>query len=145
MPTRITSKLALFTPGKELVDAYLYEIAKGYGVDWTPEPDPISASKGEDLGALEKGSKGDSAGSDGGGDEGEAVEGSKASPKTAADKADKDIETDKSDKEAVPETSKLPSPEKKTISSSPAEPAPTKKLTPEEELAQRFERLKNLK
>lgn len=33
-------KLALSTPSSELVDAYLFEIAKGYGVNWSP-PTPL--------------------------------------------------------------------------------------------------------
>jgi hypothetical protein len=35
-------KLALSTPSSELVDAYLFEIAKGYGVNWSP---PTSLAK----------------------------------------------------------------------------------------------------
>lgn len=31
-------KLTFLTPPDDLVDAYLGEIAKGYGVDWAPEP-----------------------------------------------------------------------------------------------------------
>jgi len=34
-------KLALSTPSSELVDAYLFEIAKGYGVSWSPPTPPI--------------------------------------------------------------------------------------------------------
>ncbi|GBE77510.1 regulator of Vps4 activity in the MVB pathway-domain-containing protein [Sparassis latifolia] len=37
---RVTRKLAVFTPGPSLVDAYLAEIAKGYGVDWSPPEYP---------------------------------------------------------------------------------------------------------
>jgi len=33
---RVMKKLVLSTPSPELVDAYLFEIAKGYGVNWTP-------------------------------------------------------------------------------------------------------------
>ncbi|GJN87344.1 hypothetical protein Rhopal_000293-T1 [Rhodotorula paludigena] len=42
VPERITSKLRVETPAPELVDLYLYEIAKAYAVDWRPEgfPDP---------------------------------------------------------------------------------------------------------
>ncbi|GAA5855486.1 hypothetical protein JCM5353_008895 [Sporobolomyces roseus] len=42
VPERITSKLRIETPPTELVDLYLYEIAKAYSVDWRPEgfPDP---------------------------------------------------------------------------------------------------------
>ncbi|CAL1694315.1 unnamed protein product [Somion occarium] len=38
---RITRKLTVLMPSSELVDAYLSEIAKGYGIDWTPRvPEP---------------------------------------------------------------------------------------------------------
>ncbi|EJU02823.1 DUF292-domain-containing protein, partial [Dacryopinax primogenitus] len=36
VPARVTSKLGLGMPPRELVDAYLGEIAKGYGLNWTP-------------------------------------------------------------------------------------------------------------
>jgi len=38
-------KLALSTPSSELVDAYLFEIAKGYGVNWSP-PTPLAKEGG---------------------------------------------------------------------------------------------------
>lgn len=34
VPERITKKLEMFVPSKELVDAYMEEIAKGYGLSW---------------------------------------------------------------------------------------------------------------
>ena len=40
-------KLALSTPSPELVDAYLFEIAKGYGVSWSP-PIPFAKEGGGD-------------------------------------------------------------------------------------------------
>ncbi|SCZ93210.1 BZ3500_MvSof-1268-A1-R1_Chr6-2g08532 [Microbotryum saponariae] len=42
VPERITSKLIVATPPPELVDLYLYEIAKAYCIDWRPQgfPDP---------------------------------------------------------------------------------------------------------
>ncbi|BGP38551.1 Vacuolar protein sorting-associated protein ist1 [Rhodotorula kratochvilovae] len=42
VPERVTSKLVVQTPAPELVDLYLYEIAKAYAVEWRPEgfPDP---------------------------------------------------------------------------------------------------------
>ncbi|GAA5852362.1 hypothetical protein JCM9279_001175 [Rhodotorula babjevae] len=42
VPERVTSKLKVETPAPELVELYLYEIAKAYAVDWRPEgfPDP---------------------------------------------------------------------------------------------------------
>ena len=36
IPGKVTKKLVLSTPSAELVDAYLFEIAKGYGVSWSP-------------------------------------------------------------------------------------------------------------
>ncbi len=42
------SKLALYTPGRELVDAYLYEIARGYGMNWVPDPGPDVGKKGKE-------------------------------------------------------------------------------------------------
>ena len=40
-------KLVLSTPSPELVDAYLFEIAKGYGVSWTP-PTLLAKEGGSD-------------------------------------------------------------------------------------------------
>ncbi|EJC98801.1 DUF292-domain-containing protein [Fomitiporia mediterranea MF3/22] len=37
---RVMKKLAFHTPPEDLVDAYLREIAKGYGINWAPEPKP---------------------------------------------------------------------------------------------------------
>lgn len=34
VPPRIVSKVAIYVPPKELVDAYLEEIARGYGLAW---------------------------------------------------------------------------------------------------------------
>lgn len=41
----MTKKLALSTPSPELVDAYLFEIAKGYGVSWSP-PESVDKAEG---------------------------------------------------------------------------------------------------
>lgn len=38
--SQVTNKLTVATPPRELVDAYLGEIAKGYGVDWSPPGAP---------------------------------------------------------------------------------------------------------
>ncbi|KAI0639894.1 DUF292-domain-containing protein [Trametes polyzona] len=46
---RVTRKLDISTPSAALVDAYLSEIAKGYGVAWSP-PTPPSTSGGDDGG-----------------------------------------------------------------------------------------------
>ncbi|CAE6355813.1 unnamed protein product [Rhizoctonia solani] len=40
---RVTRKLLIATPSPALVDAYLGEIAKGYGINWSPPPPPNSA------------------------------------------------------------------------------------------------------
>jgi vacuolar protein sorting-associated protein IST1 len=42
MPGKVMKKLVLSTPSPELVDGYLFEIAKGYGVSWNP---PASVDK----------------------------------------------------------------------------------------------------
>ena len=39
---KVMKKLVLSTPSPELIDAYLFEIAKGYGVSWSP---PTSLDK----------------------------------------------------------------------------------------------------
>ncbi|WWC73411.1 uncharacterized protein I206_107378 [Kwoniella pini CBS 10737] len=130
VPSRITSKLKVFVPSKELVDAYLLEIARGYGVDWAPELteeeegiEPLKRDLPDDD-QNEANNKDESAGSDDDEGDGDKIE--------------------KLDKEKQKEKDKSPkknSPEKK---SSPLPPVP-KKLSAEEELAQRFERLKNLR
>ncbi|CEQ41882.1 SPOSA6832_03629, partial [Sporobolomyces salmonicolor] len=42
VPDRVTAKLVVSAPPQELIDLYLYEIAKAYSVDWRPQgfPDP---------------------------------------------------------------------------------------------------------
>ncbi|WVQ79483.1 hypothetical protein IAT38_001582 [Cryptococcus sp. DSM 104549] len=134
VPPRILSKLALYTPSRELVDAYLGEIARGYGVDWAPAGGAVEGDgEGEGLEPLKRKGSGGSGGEDDGdgGDEREekqtekkAEEGKKPSRETSPVKAPT-----------------APSP--KPAAATPA-PAPEKKLTEEEELAKRFERLKNL-
>lgn len=43
--------MTFHTPSADLVNAYLKEIAKGYGVDWSPDPSPDEdASFGGDGG-----------------------------------------------------------------------------------------------
>jgi vacuolar protein sorting-associated protein IST1 len=44
---KVMKKLVLSTPSPELVDAYLFEIAKGYGVSWSP-PTPLAKEGGGD-------------------------------------------------------------------------------------------------
>jgi len=45
---RVVKKLVLATPSAELVNAYLFEIAKGYGVSWSP-PKPLDKEGGDDV------------------------------------------------------------------------------------------------
>ncbi|KAI0962331.1 hypothetical protein AcV7_001199 [Taiwanofungus camphoratus] len=49
---RITRKLVITTPPDSLVDAYLTEIAKGYGVDWSPPGAPKPNDDGDDGGGV---------------------------------------------------------------------------------------------
>ncbi|WVQ75287.1 hypothetical protein IAR50_004901 [Cryptococcus sp. DSM 104548] len=65
VPARIASKLALYQPSAELVDMYLWEIAKGYKVDWVPES--IASGSGEEV-------QGDEAAGEDGEDENEGEE-----------------------------------------------------------------------
>ncbi|KAH9858291.1 DUF292-domain-containing protein [Lenzites betulinus] len=68
---RVTRKLDVSTPSSALVDAYLSEIAKGYGVPWSP-PKPPSAGGDDDDGPE-------------GGVKERAEEGEKAGPSAALD------------------------------------------------------------
>jgi vacuolar protein sorting-associated protein IST1 len=142
VPARIRSKLALYIPERELVDAYLYEIAKGYGVDWTPEPpksesyNPPQADETESNGKTD----GDDDDEPGGGVK-ERVKEALAVPVGGKEKEGDHgggarSGTSPQDKGDVPDAWAKGAPV--------VAPAPTKKLTPEEELAQRFERLKKL-
>lgn len=161
VPARIRSKLALFTPGQELVDAYLYEIAKGYGVNWVPEP-PTSTSTTEEQGSAGEGNADGTSGGDDvdigsggvkeriqealeGSDEGadeekgspKKVEGAKAGGKAPSYPQDKGTD-------AWADSTSPPAASTNAASAAAPVPTVTKKLTPEEELAQRFERLKKL-
>ncbi|KAJ7750234.1 DUF292-domain-containing protein [Mycena metata] len=78
---RVMRKLGNGTPSAELVDGYLTEIAKAYGVEWSPPLPAYSAIEGE----------GESEGDDGGPDGGSrvsAAEGANSEAKTTAGKAD---------------------------------------------------------
>lgn len=44
---QVSSKLVVETPSKELVDAYLREIAKGYGVEWEPASSESKTDDGD--------------------------------------------------------------------------------------------------
>jgi len=49
---RVMNKLRLDMPSPELVDAYLYEIAKGYGIKWTPSSRPVEGFNDDDKDAT---------------------------------------------------------------------------------------------
>jgi vacuolar protein sorting-associated protein IST1 len=114
-----------------LVDAYLYEIAKGYGVNWQPEPEDDEAKP---SGEVPNPVEGDGRDSDDDSEGGPGV----------AEKAEK--------KEAIPvpeladakNGDNVGEENKAKQSETPAQPVQAKKLSPEEELAQRFDRLKKL-
>lgn len=122
VPARVAHKLKLFTPGEELVDAYLWEIAKSYKVDWVPA--------GLGVGEGEGGDREDHGGA------GVKEEGKEDKEDEDADDRDGDG-GDRERKEQEEEKECQTSPKK-------VETAKETKLTEEEELAQRFERLKNL-
>ena len=48
IPGKVMKKLVLSAPSAKLVDAYLFEIAKGYGVSWAP-PTPVEKEQGGDV------------------------------------------------------------------------------------------------
>lgn len=116
------------------MDAYLGEIAKGYGVSWLPEPSFPS----------EGGADGEGAASD---DDGDAPGGTKeaAEPAKAASPAKAGVV------EAEPASEGKTAAVETTKTAPPPPPAAAekevwaKKPTEDEELAERFERLKKLR
>ncbi|THG96947.1 hypothetical protein EW026_g4975 [Hermanssonia centrifuga] len=51
---RVTKKISTDTPSSQLVDAYLGEIAKGYGINWTPAlPSHDDDNSGNDDGVKD--------------------------------------------------------------------------------------------
>ena len=143
VPPRIVSKLALYTPGRELVDAYLYEIARGYGVNWAPEagPDEVLTDDRSPEGEVQKGTgKGEGEGGDAGG----SGPGEGQQKKLAAG-----VEPAKDTVPTMPAAPTYPAGQEKDAWSG-GEAGATgggggKKLSEEEELAKRFERLKSLR
>ncbi|OCF61689.1 hypothetical protein L486_01347 [Kwoniella mangroviensis CBS 10435] len=131
VPARVLSKLKVFVPSKELVDAYLSEIAKGYGVNWAPESTPQDEEEDEGIEPLRRK---------------EVVDDDKGDEDDEDDEEGGEEETKPQSQLQSPKKKELSiSPEKKSTGSSSPQPPPAKKLTEEEELAQRFERLKNLR
>lgn len=136
VPPRVLSKLALYTPPKELVDLYLGEIAKSYGV-------PFEASRPMDP--LEEGktdTKGDEDDSSGPGDGQEKVEAKALEPAlVTAEVAKKPNDSPAAGRKDGGEASALPDLPSTTL----VQDAPPKKVNEDDELAKRFERLKNLR
>jgi len=115
---RVAKKLVVFTPAPELVDAYLAEIAKGYGVKWTPP------TRGD----------GDDDGGDGGVEESTAEKTPAAPSPMSAEKISAEARS------AGVRTPKLPDlPPTEEDDGSPGPPAPADEF---EALAKRFEALK---
>jgi vacuolar protein sorting-associated protein IST1 len=128
VPARVVSKLALFTPSKDLVDAYLGEIARGYNVDWLPESTLSDSNPVEGEAGDKDATGGDVDGEGGPKETPVAIEAAKMPmPKPSA----KGLEA--RSLPAPPD-----GPEKDAWASS-------SKGSEEEELAKRFERLKNLR
>lgn len=124
VPPRILSKLALYTPPQELVDAYLGEIAKSYGVPYE-SAHPIEAMDDEAK-------KGD----DDGPGEGQEKEEAKVLEIVSAEDGKKGDDVQGKKDEVGAGLPELPS---------TTPDAPPKKVNEDDELAKRFERLKNLK
>lgn len=143
VPARIRSKLAVYTPERELVDAYLYEIAKGYNVDWRPEPPADSSEANLDSGAPAKGDDGSSDDAPGG--VGEVVKKPEAEAVAVANESPKKGGAGLPDADAKAGGSAEKSDKAEKAEAAPASAPVTKKLSPEEELAARFERLKQLR
>ncbi|KAH8099721.1 DUF292-domain-containing protein [Cristinia sonorae] len=104
VPARVSSKLVVETPPNELVDAYLREIAKGYGVPWT-EREP------------------ESKGSDSGGDGDGGVKNSEKTPHPPVDAATISAEA-RSAGVRTPKLPEVPPTESEDKSSAPEKPAP---------------------
>lgn len=106
------------------MDAYLWEIGKSYKVDWVPERLGGGVSGGEDEG-------GEDGGGTGVGVKGEGKEDEEDENDGDGDSDGGDVESREKEKESQGSPKKVEIPRET-------------KLTEEEELAQRFERLKNL-
>ncbi|WOO79806.1 Vacuolar protein sorting-associated protein IST1 [Vanrija pseudolonga] len=131
VPPRIVSKLKVFAPGAELVDAYLSEIASSYGVSYLPLLPNDSAEAGDGEGADDEAGSGDG---DGGAKE------SNSEPKAAAVAVPAPAAPARE-----PSPLKSPDAEKKDAPPPPGQIRVVKKPTEDDELAARFERLKNLR
>lgn len=129
-----------------MVDAYLYEIAKGYNVAWTPEP-LAGGSDADGVSPANEGGK-DQARDDS--DDASGGVGEKVKEAVGDATSNESPKKGETGLPSVPKTSETDT-KKDTAGTSPGKSATptvvpaTKKLSPEEELAARFERLKQLK
>ena len=137
VPPRVLSKLALYTPPKELVDAYLGEIARSYGAPFEAAQ-PMEKLE-DDQTAVAKSDDDEDGGGPGEGQEKEGVKALESESEPARGNSKKHEEVKKGNEAAGEPTTGMSEVPVTT------EAAPPKKLTADEELAQRFERLKNLK
>jgi hypothetical protein len=51
-PYKVMKKITIDTPSADLVEAYLTEIARGYGLQWNSDPRPVSDGQHGDVQAL---------------------------------------------------------------------------------------------
>lgn len=116
----------MYRPPAELVDAYLGEIARGYGVSFIP---PLRAEDSEGVEPLD-----DDIGL--GDEDDEEGEGSDA----GSGGAKEPVKEDKGEKTPAAPAA-VPAP---ASAAAPRQTIVVKKPTPEDDLAARFERLKNL-
>jgi len=49
---QVMKKLTTNTPSADLVDGYLTEIARGFGLQWNSDPKPVSDGQHSDVQAL---------------------------------------------------------------------------------------------
>jgi hypothetical protein len=49
---QVMKKLTINTPSADLVDGYLTEIARGFGLKWNSDPRPVSDGQRSDVQAL---------------------------------------------------------------------------------------------
>lgn len=59
VPSRVLNKLAIYVPPADLVDMYLQEIAKGYGIEWTSDRVPVTQDIGSGDETTVEGSSAD--------------------------------------------------------------------------------------
>ncbi|RXK38865.1 hypothetical protein M231_03814 [Tremella mesenterica] len=134
VPSRVLSKMSLFTPSPDLVDAYLSEIARGYNVPYESPLPPLDSAV---VGAEKESSPEDEDG-DGGAESDDNPEGKEIGKGKGKEK--------ESDKEKSPPKEAITK-DKTTLPPPQAQETQVwgKKDTEEDELARRFAKLKELR